>query len=179
MKTNLDVVDRIYLLESACAMQVLRSLATQSVRSIGADGGIDGPGYRLAVSAPEEKRPVIRRLSQHSIKEIEKYFSIPLRSANISCLTTRGERNKILAQADRAYGGKLFVGLSKRIGFVVPKRGSGARFILNEQLLRLLVVTTVPLGGRLTFDTFKDLLEQQRPWPGVRCKRIRPCQPSG
>ena len=161
MKTNLDVVDRIYLLELACAMQVLRSLATQSVRSIGADGGIDGPGYRLAVSAPEEKRPVIRRLSQHSIKEIEKNIFQSLRSANIKLPDDEGERNKILAQADRAYGGKLFVGLSKRIGFVVPKRGSGARFILNEQLLRLLVVTTVPLGGRLTFDTFKNLLEQR------------------
>lgn len=161
MQTNLDVVDRIYLLESACAMQALRTLAMQSVRATGNDRGVGGPGYRLAVSAPEEKRPVIRRLSQHSVKEVEKTIFQSLRGPGIALPDDESERNRILRQADKAYGGKLFVSLSKRIGFVVPKRGSGARFILNEQLLRLLVVTTVPLGGRLTFDTFKDLLEQR------------------
>jgi hypothetical protein len=161
MKTNLDVVDRIYLLESACAMQVLRSLAMQSVRTIRAARGTDDPGYRLAVSAPEERRPVIRRLSQHSVKEVEKTIFQSLRGEDIELPDDEDGRNKILKQADKAYGGKLFVGLAKRIGFVVPKRGSGARFILNEQLLRLLVVTTVPRGGRLTFDTFKNLLEQR------------------
>jgi hypothetical protein len=161
MKTNLDVVDRIYLLESACAMQVLRTLAMQSVRATGNDRSSGGPGYRLAVSAPEEKRPVIRRLSQHSVKEVEKNIFQSLRGADIDLPDDERERNKILKQADKSYGGKLFVGLAKRIGFVVPKRGSGARFILNEQLLRMLVVTTVPLGGRLTFDTFKELLEQR------------------
>lgn len=161
LKTNLDVVERIYLLESACAMQVLRALAKQSVRSTGIDRGIGEPGYRLAVSAPDEKSPVIRRLSQHSVKEIEKTIFQSLRSSAIRLPEDEKEREKILKQADRAYGGKLFVGLSKRIGFVVPKRGAGVRFILNEQLLRLLVVTTVPLGGRLTFDTFKILLENR------------------
>ncbi len=161
MKTNLDVVDRIYLLESACAMQVLRTLAMQSVRATGDNTGMCGPGYRFAVSAPEEKRPVIRRLSQHSVKKVEKGIFQALRSSGIQLPEDETGRNKILKQADKAYGSKLFVGLAKRIGFVVPKRGAGARFILNEQLLRLLVVTTVPLGGRLTFDTFKVLLEQR------------------
>ncbi len=161
MKTNLDVVDRIYLLESACAMQVLRTLAMQSARMTGNNTGMDGPGYRFAVSAPEENRPVIRRLSQHSVKKVEKVIFQALRSSGIQLPEDETKRNKILKQADKAYGSKLFVGLAKRIGFVVPKRGAGARFILNEQLLRLLVVTTVPLGGRLTFDTFKALLEQR------------------
>lgn len=161
MKTNLDVVDRIYLLETACAMQVLRTLAMQSVRAVGDNMDMNDPGYRFAVSAPEEKRPVIRRLSQQSVKRIEKGIFQALRSSGIQFSEDETERNKILKQADKAYGSKLFVSLAKRIGLVVPKRGAGARFILNEQLLRLLVVTTVPLGGRLTFDTFKDLLERR------------------
>ena len=161
MKTNLDVVDRIYLLETACAMQVLRTLAMQSARAPGYKEDIGGPGYRFVVSAPEEKRPVIRRLSQHSVKEVEKRIFQALRGSGIQLPEDEKERDKIFKQADKSYGGKLFIGLAKRIGFVVPKRGAGARFILNEQLLRLLVVTTVPLGGRLTFDTFKSLLERR------------------
>jgi len=161
LQTNLDVVDRIYLLESACAMQALRTLAMQSARAVGNDKGIGGPGYRLAVSAPEEKRPVIRRLSQQSVKAVEKNIFRSLRGPGIVLPDDETDRNKTLRQADKAYGGKLFIGLSKRIGFVVPKRGSGVRFIINEQLLRLFVVTTVPIGGRLTFDTFKELLEER------------------
>jgi hypothetical protein len=162
MKTNLDVVDRIYLLESACAMQVLRTLAMQSVRVVGGnETHFDGLGYRLVVSSPEDDRPAIRRLSQHSVKAVEKIIFKSLRGPEVDLPADVTELNKILRQADRAYGGKLFVGLSKRIGFMVPKRGSGARFVINEHLLRFLVLTTVPLGGRLTFDTFKDLLEKR------------------
>lgn len=161
MQSNIDVVERIYLLETACSMQVLRTLAMQSVRLMNGTKSSIGPDYRLVVSAPEENRPVIRRLSQQSVKAVEKIIFQSLRSGAMNLPEDEGERNKKLKKADRSYGSKLFVGLSKRLGFIVPKRGSGARFVLNEQLLRLLVVTTVPLGGRLTFDTFKELLERR------------------
>lgn len=161
MQSNLDVVERIYMLETACAMQVLRTLAMQSARALGKAKSSGGPGYRLAVSAPEEKRPVIRRLSQQSVKAMEKMIYQALRSEKIDLPEDAGERDKRLKQADRSYGSKLFLGLSKRLGFVIPKRGAGARFVLNEQLLRLLVVTTLPTGGRLTFDTFKEYLEHR------------------
>lgn len=161
VQSNLDVVERIYLLETACSMQVLRTLAMQSMRLMSSKDPCNGLGYRLAVSAPEEKRPVIRRLSQQSVKAIEKIIFQALRSDKINLPDDEVERNNKLKQADRSYGSKLFVGLSKRLGFVIPKRGAGARFVLNEQLLRLLVVTTVPAGGRLTFNTFKELLERR------------------
>jgi hypothetical protein len=161
LQTNLDVVDRIYLLESACAMQVLRTLAMQSARVTAAHEMGSWPGYRFAVSAPDDDRPPIRRLSQSSVKAIEKMIFQSLRSDHVSLPDGNNEPEKTLKQADKAYGGKLFIGLSKRIGFIVPKRGSGARFVLNEQLLRMFVLTTVPIGGRLTFDTFKELLERR------------------
>jgi hypothetical protein len=161
LQTNLDIVERIYLLENACAMQVLRTLAIQSARVAEVEVSVSWPGYRLAVSAPEEDRPAIRRLSQYSLKAVEKIIFQALRSNHVALPEGEVAREKALKDSDKSYGGKLFVGLSKRIGFVVPKRGSGARFVLNEQLLRMLVVTTVPIGGRLTFDTFKELLERR------------------
>ena len=159
LQTNLDVVDRICLIETACAMQALRTLAMQSVRVEESENAFLWPGYRLAVSAPEDDRPAIRRLSQYSVKAVEKKIFKALRGRYVTLPDDEISSEKILKQADKAYGGKLFVGLAKRIGLVVPKRGSGARFVLNEQLLRMLVITVVPIGGRLTFDTFKDLLE--------------------
>jgi len=160
-KANLDTIDRLSLLESACTMHVLRSLAMQSARYTDSEHPVPWPGYRLAVSAPEEKRLAVKRISQQTAKMMEKQIFQAIRNEAKGIELPRGDRepDKSLNEADRRYAGKLFVGLAKRIGLIVPRRGAGARFVLNDQLLRLLVVTTVPVGGRITFATFKRLVE--------------------
>jgi len=161
LKSNLDIIDRISLLETACAMQVLRTLLTQSSRVVESQSK-DWPDYKIAVSAPDEKRAIIKRLSQQSVKKVEKTIYQAIRNKNyVDLPQDQIDLDRILKNADNEYGSKLFRGLSKRIGLIVPKRGGGARFILNDQLLRLLVVTTVPYGGRLTFDSFKLYLEHR------------------
>ena len=161
LTTSMDAVERIYLLELACAMQVIRTLATQAERSSTASNEAVVPQYRLAASAPDDKRPAVRRLAQSSVKRIEKSIFQALRGPEVELPTDEAAQSKILKQADKAYGGKFFLGLAKRIGLVVPKRGAGARFVITEQLLRLFVVTIVPPGRRVTFDTFKQQLEKQ------------------
>jgi hypothetical protein len=161
LMAGLDIVDRIHLLEIACAMQVLRSLAAQSSQVSNRKESGKWPGYRLAVSAPADDRPAIRRLSQLSVKTIEKQIYQILRSDHVCLPDKEDDKIKTLNQADKSYGGKLFIGLSKRIGFMIPKMGTGARFVLNEKILRFLVTTAIPLGSQLTFDTFKKILENR------------------
>jgi len=158
-RADLDVVERLQLLETACAMQVLRTLAAQSVRHCPAENKATWPGYRLAVSAPDERNTAVKRMSRHTAKMVEKLIYRAIRCGDVELPDDQTEREKILREADKRYGGKLFVGLAKKIGLLVPRRGAGVRFTLNEQLLRLLVVTTVPIGGRLTYDRFKELVE--------------------
>ena len=162
-KSNLDVIDRIYLLETACAMQVLRSLAFQSARYTPTNHFTAWPGYRLAVSAPEENRPIVKRVSQQTVKMIEKQIFQAIRNEDrgIALPDNEKERNKVLKEADNRYAGKLFIKLAKRLGLVIPRRGAGARFVLNEQLLRFLVLTVVPKGGRITYDRFKEIVERR------------------
>jgi hypothetical protein len=156
---DLDVVERLQLLEAACAMQVLRSLAAQSARHCETELQVAWPGYRLAVSAPVEDSSAVKRISRHTAKVSERLIYHALRSGHVPLPSDAVQREKVLKEADRRYGGKLFSGLAKRVGFLIPRRGAGVRFTLNEQLLRLLVVTTVPVGGRLTYDRFKALVE--------------------
>lgn len=158
-QADLDVIERLKLLETACVMQVLRNLATQSVRHCPTEYKTTWPGYRLAVSAPDERNSAVKRLSRHTAKMVEKLIYRAIRSDDVELPPDPTEREKILKEADKRYGGKLFVGMAKRIGLLVPRRGAGVRFTLNEQLLRMLVVTTVPIGGRLTYDRFKELVE--------------------
>jgi len=154
---DLDVIERLLLLEAACGMQVLRSLAAQSARHSSSEREVTWPGYRLAVSAPDEDNSAVKRISRHTAKVAEKLIYHAIRSVDVAL----PERDKLLREADRRYGGKLFTGMAKRIGLLVPRRGAAVRFTLNERLLRLLVVTTVPVGGRLTYDRFKLLVESR------------------
>jgi hypothetical protein len=158
-QADLDLIERLELLEMACAMQVLRSLASQSARHCPSEHATTWPGYRLAISAPDEHSPALKRLSRHTAKMVEKLIYRAIRSDDIQLPMDEAKRDKLLKEADKRYAGKLFVGMAKRIGLLVPRRGAGVRFTLNERLLRLLVVTTVPIGGRLTYDRFKELVE--------------------
>ena len=158
-KANLDVIDRLYLLETACVMQVLRSLAMQSARCMARKQQNTWPGYYLAVSAPEEKQMAIKRISQFTLKMLEKQVFQSIRSDNVILPQGENQPEKALKEADKRYAGKFYIGLAKRNGLIVPRRGAGARFVMNEQLLRLLVLTIVPVGGRITFDTFKKQAE--------------------
>jgi hypothetical protein len=123
-------------------MQVLRSLGAQSARYCPLERTSPWPGYRLAVSAPEEKRLAVKRISQHTVRAMEKLVYRAIRCDAAELPVSGSERDRILKEADTRYAGKLFIGTAKRIGLLVPRRGAGARFTLNEQLLRLLVVTT-------------------------------------
>lgn len=156
---DLDVIERLQLLETACAMQVLRSLAAQSARHCPPERQELWPGYRLGVSAPDEKRLAVKRISQHTVKATEKIIYHAIRSDDVTLPRDEEDKNSILKEADRRYAGKLFISTAKRMGLLVPRRGVGTRFTLNEHLLRFLVATTVPVGGRLTYDSFKALVE--------------------
>lgn len=159
-KADLDIIERLRLLETACSMQVLRTLAAQSARHYSLGNEVSWPGYRFAVSAPEGGEPGVKRISRHTAKLAEKLIYGAIRSKDAMSETEDEERrNNSLRKVDKGYGGKLFMSLSKRIGLLIPRRGPGVRFTLNEQLLRMLVVTTVPVGGRLTYDKFKELVE--------------------
>ncbi len=159
-KADLDPMERLSLMEAACALQVLRTLAAQSARHC-ADERKEScwPGYRLAFSAPQEHRAAIKRISRDSARMAERMIHHAIRADEGALPAEPDDRARKLREADRRYGGKLFTGLCKRIGLLVPRRGAGARFTLDERILRLLVATTVPVGGRLQYDTFKRLVE--------------------
>ncbi len=156
-QANLSLVDRIYLLETAFVIHVLRSMGMQSARIGRQDGDQpSGVGFLWAFSAPEEDREAIKRVSHHSVKEMEKNIFTAIRSPDVALVANKKSIESLRKDADKSYGGKLFLKLGKRIGLIIPRRGAGERFVLTEQILRFLVTTIVPLNGRLTFDTFKS-----------------------
>ena len=161
-RATIDPIERLELLEIACAMQVLRSLCAQAARyTERTDKAVKGAGplsYVWAVSDPVGRHTAVKQISRRNVNAVKRMIYDAIRHPD---MIPPGDA-KILADAyrvaDRRYGHKLFLTLAKRIGLIVPKRGAGARFILNDRLLRYLVLSTIRPGERVTYDSFKKLL---------------------
>lgn len=160
-RANIDPIERIELLVVGCALQVLRSLCAQSVRydaGLGADRKVKGGalGFAWIVAGPTQRDRASWKLSERNLMSIQNLIYTALRHEDILASTDE----KDYAEADRRYGHKLFLSLAKKIGFVVPQRGPGAHFTLNDKILRYLVLALVRPGQKCTLDSFKSALYQ-------------------
>lgn len=155
LESGLDVMDSVYYLETLFMLHTLRNLIMQSVRSLN-EGISNWPGYYIAINRPDEENGTLKRISHQSLKNIEKtiYRAIRLQMQGDGFL----QDEKILKEADTRSGHKFFLKMAKQAGLVIPKRGSWARFVLTPQILRVLVTITVPQQGRITYETFKNLI---------------------
>jgi len=157
-RAEIDLMERLDLLEMACAMQILRSLAMQSDRQLSGSVDYFKPSFRFAISDPEGNNTSIRQISKDTLRFTQKMIYDAIRTPVIQSRISPIDRTKVYREADRRYGYKLFINIAKRIGIVIPRRGSGMRFVLNEKILRFLVITLVP-SKRMTYDSFKEAAE--------------------
>ena len=161
----IDPIERLQMLELACAMQVLRSLCAQSARYAGrpasASDGTGPLGFVWAFSDPLGDQNVVKQISRRNVNAVQRMIHGAVRHPDILA-GLEGLSEEVLArvykEADGRYGHKLFLTVAKRIGLIVPKRGAGARFILNDKLLRFLVLAIIRPGERVTYESFKKLL---------------------
>lgn len=158
----IDPMEKIALLELACGIQLLRSLCAQSARyTLQSCEVVGSLGYIWAISDPDAQHPVVKKISQRCVKKIEKMIYDAIREPDIHQRMDRQISNgwkDLYQEADKGYGHKLFLKTAKTIGLIVPRQGPGARFVLTERLLRLLVMTVIRPGERVTYDSFKDMV---------------------
>jgi hypothetical protein len=157
-RARLDLIDRLELLETLCALQVMRTLTTQAARYSHTGEASPWPACRFAISDPEGSNVTVKQVSRATVQKASKTIYDGLRHPDILEGTPPNELDKLYAEADRRYGHKLFITLGKRIGMIVPRRGAGMRFVLNVRLLRLLIIALSP-GRRMTYETFKRAAE--------------------
>lgn len=174
LRADVDIVDRLALLETACGLQILRTL---SARTAKLSYSQPWPGYLLPITAPDENNFTLRSVSQHACKFMRTMQERLVLDPSLNCiLASQKEKAKTQPELDTAqkrflsnevskkYVSGLFFFLAKNdLGLIVPRTGSGERFVMSERILRLLVLTLVPAKGHLTLDRFKSLM---RAWHG-------------
>jgi len=167
----IDPIERLELMEIACAVQVLRSLCAQSARYVDwiqERKKYSGPlNYVWAISDPNGRNNALKQISKRCVNNIQRMIYDAVRHPGIKSVLeaqktdddSHGlEWKDPYSEVDARYGHKLFLTLSKRIGLIVPKRGAGARFTLNDKLIRFLVLSVVRPGERMRYNTFKNLV---------------------
>ena len=175
LRAEVDIMDRLILLETACGLHILRTLAARTAALTRQP--LPWPGYLLPITAPEEKNITLRAVSQHACKRLRTmqerlildqlpYCTFePKNKGDGSPAALEAAKKKYLGdEVSKKYVAGLFSSLAKNyLGLIVPRTGSGERFVLSERILRLLVLTLVPAQGHLSLDRFKA---RARAWHG-------------
>jgi len=157
LSANIDVIEAVDLLEVACALHIMRSLAAQSLRAV-SNGTSDGFDYRIIVSDIDGNHRRIKEFSRLSLNQVCRDIHAALRLPEIQDSLDQSKLPKIYKEADDRYGRKLYLRIGKAIGLIVPRRGAGMRVVITDKILRYLLLSLVP-GQRMTIDTFKRQVE--------------------
>lgn len=173
-EASIDPIERVDLVSTLCALQVLRTLCAQAARHAGwpADQLSHGSplGYVWPLSSPDGGDDLTKDLSRRSVVALGRLLHDAIRCPDIEqnvhaaskqVATAAGQRTlyeRLYDEADSRYGRKLFISLGKRINLVTPKRGPGARLVLDDRILRCLLLALVPPGRRCTLDSFRKRL---------------------
>ena len=175
ISADLDTMDRLSLLETACGLHILRTLAARTA-ALSEQSMPDWPGYLLPITALDEKNSVLRTASHNAYKRLQlmqqRLILDQLPNCSYSSKKDEGKNSEGILESKKRYLEKvsqkhnagLFSSIAKNdLGLVVPRTGHGERFVLSERVLRFLVLTLVPAQKQLSIDTFK---RRVRAWHG-------------
>lgn len=153
----LDPIERLDLLVTGCAMQVLRTICAQSIRHGGSKKVSETPlGYEWILSSPGSLIQQ-RQTSQRSVQHMQGIIQKALREEELQANAERNQRKSkeaLYKEADTKYGFKLLLSLGKKLGIIVPYTGRGAHFIMTDKLMRYLVIALLKPGERVTYQDF-------------------------
>ncbi|MDI6642366.1 MAG: hypothetical protein QME68_08685, partial [Elusimicrobiota bacterium] len=146
LSASLDPVERVEHLKYVCSLQVLRTLCAQSLRYV-CDYKSNykfakAPlGYLWIMTSVEAGRALKVPAASNLIRMTDIIYN-SLRHPELINWTITSQKiprttfEDLYKEADDAYGHSLFLSLGKSMELIIPRKGSGARFIANDKLVR-------------------------------------------
>ncbi len=160
-KSSVDPLEKIELLTLCCVFQVLRSLCAQACRysdlitdELYQMGG--ATGFAWIVTPEKLDNSTLRETAKKNLIRVQEIIHRSLRHPDIIPPSKQGKTN-YEKKADEQ-GHELFVQLAKRIGFIIPRTGPGARMVISDTILRYLVLALIPPGTSRTLESFEEQL---------------------
>jgi hypothetical protein len=153
--SHLYALEKLELLQILVCMHVLRSLCFQARRideKTEKTLGFIGNYAWITCDPNSANNEPTRKIAQNSFTQIDAMLYRVLRS-EIIYKKEDDPAGKDLKNGDHN-GYKHFRKFSKAIGLVIPIKGQGQRFTLNQNLLRFLVAALIKPGERVRLTVF-------------------------
>jgi hypothetical protein len=160
-RSSIDPMEKIEMLTMCCVFQVLRSLCAQACRYNGLItdelhemGGANG--FSWIVTSEKLDDTALRETAKNNLVRIQEIICGALRHPDVLPPAPNSKTN--YEKKGDEQGHELFVHLAKRIGFIVPRTGPGARMVISDNILRYLVLSLIPPGESRTLQSFENRL---------------------
>jgi hypothetical protein len=163
LRATIDPLEKLELLKLCAVFQVLRTLSAQAARVCDTDlsscSHLSGPlGFVWLITAPENSERPLKQASQKNFAKIQEIIFKAVRKNDELYEAPKKIRKKDRFKDGDEQSMDLFSKLGKKIGLIVPWKGPGARFTVNEILLRYLTLSIVAPGQRMTLTSFQKNL---------------------
>lgn len=163
LRSNIDPLEKLELLKLCAVFQVLRTLSAQATRVCDADlstySHLSSPlGFVWLITAPETSERPLKQASQKNFAKIQEiiFKAVRKNDALFGNFSQSTKKNRIKDGDEQSMD--LFTKLGKKIGLIIPWKGPGTRFTLNEKLLRYMMLSIVAPGQRMTLTSFQKNL---------------------
>lgn len=157
LKSLIDPLDKIDLLGTLIVLQIMRMMSLQASKKLGNDDDLV-----WVIDLTDEPNGQIRKVAASSYLKVEEDIYRAVHTADIKSYMDSFNKNGRNRTETEVYDdaskdtNRLIRKLGKDIEFVVPPKGKNMRFSLNENLVKLLVISLIIPGERMLLNTFLD-----------------------
>lgn len=151
--SEFDPFEKVELLGKLIALQIIRMMCLQATTVLN-----DNDGQEWLVDLTDRPNGQIRKMAVASYLSIEENVFRAVHMADIESYKDKEKIEndfKILKEASEDTN-KLIRKLSKDIEFLIPPKGKNMRLSLNENILKVLVLSLIQPGERILFTTFLE-----------------------
>lgn len=153
LQSEFDPFEKIELLGNLIVLQIMRMMCLQATKTLN-----DNDEQEWIVDLTNKPNGHIRIMSVSSYQRLEENVFRAVHKADME--SYKNSQNidddlKIYKEASEDTN-KLIRKLAKDIDFLIPPKGTNMRFSLNENMLKVLVLSLIKPGERILFTTFLE-----------------------
>lgn len=156
LDNRIQPMEKIDILSYGIVIQIFRMMITIAARGSETAGSV----WLIDVCDPDKKEhSEVKKLASHCFSLNEESFTKYI-DKGIAYFYPKEDEEKINKRRKGASEDTIKVvrKLGKNMGMIIPMTGPDMRFTLPEDILKFLVMSLIPVGKKVTFDNFLDML---------------------
>ena len=156
LENRIQPMEKLDLLSYGIVLQVFRMMITLASKGSETSGSV----WLIDVCDPDKKEhSEIKKLTSYCFSLNEESFTKYI-DKGIAYFYPNEDEDKKNKRRKGASDDtiKVIRKLGKNMGMIIPMNGPDMRYTLPEDILKFLVMSLIPVGKKVTFDKFLDLL---------------------